>query len=122
VSTIYIPTYVSYDGYHRIEDLTDDYGYFTSREDAEAWVKRVNDNPKGYEQYVSARQIEQTQHDLAYNHALTKWNRLVEAFGSPNEFMKEPQHRKVKVASFEEWTERQEATMGYVAVDLHEED
>jgi hypothetical protein len=113
---VYLPTFVSYDGRYRDETLTEDYGYFTSQEDVEAWVEERNADRAGYDRYVQGRVSEQIKYDAAYEKAVAKFARLREAFSDPEDFMKEPTRVTVKVYTFEEWSARQEDRFGFTEV------
>lgn len=122
MNKIYLVTYVSWDGYHRDDTLTEDYGYFTSQEAVEAWVNARNGNREGYDRYVAAREADQATYDEAYALAADRWKTLEAAGLQAGAFMSRPtKPKEASILSYEEWTARQEARYGWVEVEPHEE-
>jgi hypothetical protein len=115
--TIYLPTLFDedYEGY-RNEVIQDHYGYFTSKEEIEAWIGLKEDLSGRYARYVQGQEQLQANAQKRFDAKVEAWD-LLRAAGVDPGFFKPKRPESYTVDTFDAWKERQRPQWSYVEVE-----
>lgn len=105
---IYLIAYVHFDDdNYRNETVDEDYGYFTSREDAQAWIDYKQNLAEEYAEYVDRRVARNVKAETDFEAKCRAYDLLKEQ-GIEPPFFRPTAISTVPVQSFEVWKEQNE--------------